>query len=300
MSQVKISGNASGTGIFMIASPNSNTDRTLTLPDQTGTVLTNAGPFTANASASAGAVTIDASNNVGIGTSSPATRLQVTKNAADVARFTNSLSNGGDWEFKIGGGGFEDRKLMITDKFSGADNVRVAIDPSGNLLVGQTTVGLSTANSVSFEVANGRGYFNHSSAQTSGSSFCAFGYNNGLIGSITQNGTTAVAFNTTSDYRLKTNVQPLAGALAKVQALNPCAFDWVDGRADDGFIAHELQAVLPNVVTGKKDAEDDEGRPQYQQVDYARIVPTLTAAIQELSAKVDAQAAEIAALKGAA
>ena len=70
--------------------------------------------------------------DVGIGTSSPAGRLQVTKNGAEVARFTNSLSNGGDWEFKIGGGGFEDRRLMITDKFSGADNVRVGIDSSGN------------------------------------------------------------------------------------------------------------------------------------------------------------------------
>jgi hypothetical protein len=81
---------------------------------------------------------LDSASNMGIGTSSPAARLQVTKNAADVARFTNSLSNGGDWEFKIGGGGFEDRKLMITDKFGGADNVRLAVDSSGNLLVGKT------------------------------------------------------------------------------------------------------------------------------------------------------------------
>jgi hypothetical protein len=74
----------------------------------------------------------DSSGNLGLGTSSPAARLHATKNAADVARFTNSLSNGGDWEFKIGGGGFEDRRLMITDKFGGADNVRVGIDSSGN------------------------------------------------------------------------------------------------------------------------------------------------------------------------
>jgi len=76
---------------------------------------------------------VDSSGNVGIGTSSPAARLQSTKAGAEVARFTNSQSNGGDWEFKIGGGGFEDRKLMIADKYGGADNVRVAIDSSGNL-----------------------------------------------------------------------------------------------------------------------------------------------------------------------
>jgi hypothetical protein len=67
VSLVKVQGNASGTGIFTITSPNSNTDRTLTLPDQTGTVLTNAGPFTASTSTSAGAITLDAANNAGIG-----------------------------------------------------------------------------------------------------------------------------------------------------------------------------------------------------------------------------------------
>lgn len=78
-------------------------------------------------------ITVNSSANVGIGTSSPSNKLQVSSSGADVARFTNSSSNGGDWQFKIGGGGFEDRKLMITDRFSGADNVRVAIDSSGNL-----------------------------------------------------------------------------------------------------------------------------------------------------------------------
>jgi len=81
---------------------------------------------------SAEAMRIDTSRNVGIGTSSPSNRLQVAVGSADVARFTNTQSNGGDWQFKIGGGGFEDRRLMITDRFSGADNVRVGIDSSGN------------------------------------------------------------------------------------------------------------------------------------------------------------------------
>jgi hypothetical protein len=75
---------------------------------------------------------ITSAGNVGIGTTSPSNKLQVSSSGADVARFTNSSSNGGDWQFKIGGGGFEDRRLMITDKFSGADNVRVGIDSNGN------------------------------------------------------------------------------------------------------------------------------------------------------------------------
>jgi hypothetical protein len=76
-------------------------------------------------------VTVNSSGNVGIGTTSPTNRLQVAVGGADVARFTNTQSNGGDWQFKIGGGGFEDRKFMFTDKYGGADNVRWAIDSSG-------------------------------------------------------------------------------------------------------------------------------------------------------------------------
>ena len=82
---------------------------------------------------------ISATGNVGIGTTSPGNSLQVSRAGADVARFTNTQSNGGDWQFKIGGGGFEDRKLLITDKFSGADNVRVAVDSSGNVGIGTSS-----------------------------------------------------------------------------------------------------------------------------------------------------------------
>jgi len=77
-------------------------------------------------------VTVTAAGLVGLGSASPVDRLQVSRSGADVARFTNTQSNGGDWQFKIGGGGFEDRRLMITDRYSGADNVRVGIDSSGN------------------------------------------------------------------------------------------------------------------------------------------------------------------------
>jgi hypothetical protein len=70
MSKVAIQGNASGTGTFTIAAPNSNTDRTLTLPDEAGTVLTSGGAIDVNASAPADSVTIDASGNLGVGTTS--------------------------------------------------------------------------------------------------------------------------------------------------------------------------------------------------------------------------------------
>jgi hypothetical protein len=71
----------------------------------------------------------------------------------------------------------------------------------------------------------------------------------------------------------------------------------VDGSDGQGFIAHELQAVVPDCVTGEKDAVDEEGKPVYQGIDTSFLVATLTAAIQELKATVDAQAARIAALE---
>ncbi len=70
--------------------------------------------------------------DLGVG-ATPLARMHATKAGVEVARFTNSQSNGGDWEFKIGGGGFENRKFMITDKFGGADNVRFSIDSGGRI-----------------------------------------------------------------------------------------------------------------------------------------------------------------------
>ena len=103
----------------------------------------------------------------------------------------------------------------------------------------------------------------------------------------------------------------MTGALATVSALKPVTYKWKStGEESQGFIAHELQAVVPDCVTGEKDAVetiddvDAEGKvigtkevPKYQGIDTSFLVATLTAAIQELNAKVDAQAAEIQALK---
>ena len=90
----------------------------------------------------------------------------------------------------------------------------------------------------------------------------------------------------------------MTGALAKVAQLKPVTYKWkVDGSSGQGFIAHELQAIVPDCVTGEKDAIDVEGNPRYQGIDTSFLVATLTSAIQELKAIVDTQATEIAALK---
>jgi hypothetical protein len=122
---------------------------------------------------------------------------------------------------------------------------------------------------------------------------------NGVVGGIVVNGS-ATTYSTSSDYRLKENVAPMTGALAKVTQLKPVTYTWkADGSSGQGFIAHELQAIVPDAVTGEKDSVDDDGNIKPQGVDTSFLVATLTAAIQELNAKVEAQAVRIAELEGA-
>jgi hypothetical protein len=90
----------------------------------------------------------------------------------------------------------------------------------------------------------------------------------------------------------------MIGALEKVALLKPCTYKWkVDGSSSQGFIAHELQEVVPDCVTGEKDAVDAEGNPVYQGVDTSFLVATLTAAIQEQQALITALTARITALE---
>jgi hypothetical protein len=92
---------------------------------------------------------------------------------------------------------------------------------------------------------------------------------------------------------MKENIAPMLGALSKVAQLKPITYTWKPEFAgtsinSQGFIAHELQAVVPECVNGEKDAVDAEGNPVYQGIDTSFLVATLTAAIQELNAKVTA------------
>jgi hypothetical protein len=118
--------------------------------------------------------------------------------------------------------------------------------------------------------------------------YIAFAKNNNSTGAITTNGSTTT-YGTSSDYRLKENVEPLSGGLAKVMQLKPVTWTWkLNGIAGEGFIAHELQAVCPEAVNGEKDAIKEDGSIKPQTVDTSFLVATLTAAIQELKAEFDA------------
>ena len=168
---------------------------------------------------------------------------------------------------------------------------RMVFHQSGEVTIGTSATGYGINNGVSINAPTGvtRIGIGHPSGSVSGETYMGYSFNGSTIGTISQNGTTGVLYNTTSDYRLKENVQPMTGALAKVSKLNPVTYTWkADGRPGQGFIAHELQAVAPDAVSGEKDAVDANGAPKYQGVDASMLVATLVKAIQELTARVAA------------
>ena len=120
-----------------------------------------------------------------------------------------------------------------------------------------------------------------------------------LVGGINVDAT-STTYSTSSDYRLKMDVTPMAGALALVQRMRPVDYLWISNRKPgSGFLAHELQAVFPEAVSGAKDAVDENGEPDYQSVDYSKLVPTLVSAMQEQQAIIEDLKARLAKLEAA-
>jgi hypothetical protein len=264
--------------------------------------------------------------NVGIGTSSPTAKVSIDKSSdsaspsrtpADysirlTAAQTNTYNNG----ICVSEGSFANAAISPIDTGTGGaqgwafitgDNSAIAerarIDSSGNLLVGTTStdttaVGIRLMNNNQLQTSKSGDWSFRMGRRDSTGIITEVYYNSSRVGDIATNGSNTT-YNSASDYRLKENVQPIVGALDKVEALKPVTFTWKStGTNDDGFLAHELQSVVPQAVRGEKDEVDAEGNPVYQSIDTSVLVATLTAAIQELKAIVDAQGAEITALKG--
>jgi hypothetical protein len=179
---------------------------------------------------------------------------------------------------------------------------RMRIDSSGNLLVGATTFDLIGSNITGFTAAGageaqlsrdgGVALKLHRKTNTGG--ILEFFYNGAtVVGSVSTNGS-SVSYNTSSDYRLKENVTDITGATDRLKQLNPVRFNFI-ADADttvDGFLAHEVQDVVPEAITGSKDAVDADGNPVYQGIDQSKLVPLLVATIQELEARIAALEAE--------
>ena len=142
-------------------------------------------------------------------------------------------------------------------------------------------------------------------ANAQGGTFIAFRDSGAEIGSVSCTGTSNVAFSTSSDYRLKENIKTMDDAWDKVKALNPVNFTWKNSPSDpaqDGFIAHELQEIIPQAVDGEKDAilkrADGTEEMDVQGVDYGKLSPLLTKCLQEAIAKIEILEAKVAKLEG--
>ena len=230
------------------------------------------------------------STGLGIGTTSPASKLNVA-GTFTITGAGQQMDNGQAISMKNASGTL--RQAMVVDGsnnlalggtvdggilfYTSTGNERARIDTSGNLLVG--TTGLDGRFRVSQDGLVWARVTNHTYSGTQ--FFDSFRYNGTEIGKITGNNSN-VSYVTSSDYRLKENIAPMVNALATVAQLKPCTYNWkLDGAEGQGFIAHELQAVVPDAVVGKKDAVNEDGSIKPQGIDTSFLVATLTAALQE-------------------
>ena len=265
------------------------------------------------------AARIDSSGNVGIGTSSPGGyRLNV--NGSYLCSSGVDLTPGAAFgtQFNINGNGYTggialDLTGMWIGQNSGSRSLifacgnngstvteRARIDGSGRLLVGTTSSFASTAFIQVNTYQNGAAAVGFATKPSTNANYDAADFYNSsgsLVGYISCT-SSATSYVTSSDYRLKENVQPMTGALAKVAALKPCAYTWkADGSNGQGFIAHELAEVVPDAVTGEKDAVNEDGSIKPQGIDTSFLVATLTAAIQEQQSMIEELKAKVAALE---
>jgi hypothetical protein len=252
-------------------------------------------------SAGTTAITADTTQNIGIGTTTPARKLHVRQGGVTTLANTNGslFTDAGNAGVLLG----SDNVLGYISGVTAAGTavVDLVLQPfGGNVLVNTTSgytgklrVNNTGADGIGVQLAgSGGGAFIAYIANTN-QNYAYWVYNGSATGSISTNGTTT-SYNVSSDYRLKEDIQPMIGALATVAKLKPVTYKWKSNGSDgQGFIAHELQAVVPDCVTGEKDAIDENGDIKPQGIDTSFLVATLTAAIQELKAEVDALKARL-------
>jgi len=244
---------------------------------------------------------IDGSGKVGINTTSPVGKLTVDENNASEhfqLRNTTNTSNfsafGVDSSFnlRIYTNGSNERMRIDSSGFVGIGtttaNKNLVVKRSGNVVV--AGIEASAASAVNLDLS--------SSISTGRAFFFRFLYNGNITGNVYSDGSTTV-YNTGSDYRLKENVVGISDGITRLKALKPSRFNFKRDSSTtvDGFLAHEVSSIVPEAISGTKDevaTEDNEetgvkkGDPIYQGIDQSKLVPLLTAALQEAIVRIEA------------
>lgn len=263
---------------------------------------------------------ITGNGDVGIGTSNPSTKVEISDSSpalrlSDSATIGTSGRKAGAIEFyqndASGGAGIGssitayhvNQSGNLDLRFqAGNDTERMRITSSGNLLIHQSSSSVpgsgNTTEGACFEKAadgstlfvsrgaNASAIFNRNSAGNT----VIFNRSGNQHGRIVVNSNGTVSYLNNSDYRVKENVVVLDNAIDRVKQLLPKRFNFI-ADADitvDGFLAHEAQTVVPEAVEGTHNEVDDDGNPVMQGIDQSKLVPLLTAALQEAITRIEA------------
>ena len=242
--------------------------------------------------------------SLGVGTASPDTQLHIS-GTDPVLRLTDT-DTGADNEISASSGfgslfidvdkNNEVASSGLLIKIDGTERMRVESD--GDVLIGSSTNVGTGDHKLSVDIgATGRA-LGLGTSSTTAKILASFVNGNGTVGSIQTNGT-ATSYVTSSDYRLKENVVDISDGIIRLKQLDPKRFNFTaDANTTvDGFLAHEVQSVVPEAVQGTHNEVDSDGNPVYQGIDQSKLVPLLTAALQEAITKIETLETKVAALE---
>jgi len=188
-------------------------------------------------------------------------------------------------------------RLVFSTTADGASSPteRMRIDSSGNLLFNATSV--IDVSMFSTVIKTSTNFATIKAPDTNTYMAFQFHNNSGTRVGFIQFTTTSTTFSTSSDYRLKENIVAINNGIVRLQQLKPSRFNFTSDPSHtvDGFLAHEVQDVVPEAIQGIKDAVDADGNPIYQGIDQSKLVPLLTAALQEAVAKIESLEARLTA-----